>query len=127
MNDTFNNKINRKSTIIFIFLLIIQLRVCIFFGRQKEGFHVDEYFSYTLANSDREIFIHREKILQMNGKIPSRYTIIFQLKKVKDSIMKMYIIIMPETLILQCFIIYCIQCVHLPGTLFQNGRGWVLI
>lgn len=42
---------NNKHLIILTILIIIQIINIIFWGTQKEGYHIDEIFSYGLSNS----------------------------------------------------------------------------
>ncbi len=54
------NKLPKKHIPIFIlvFILIASLFAMIYFGHQKEGYHVDELYSYGLANSEYLPFMH---------------------------------------------------------------------
>lgn len=47
-----------KFTILFILILIMSLCAMIYFGHQKQGYHVDELYSYGLSNSEYLPFMH---------------------------------------------------------------------
>ena len=53
-------KLPKKHIPIFVlaFILITSLCAMIYFGNQKEGYHVDELYSYGLANSEYLPFMH---------------------------------------------------------------------
>ena len=53
-------KIPKKHIPIFVlaFILITSLCAMIYFGNQKEGYHVDELYSYGLSNSEYLPFMH---------------------------------------------------------------------
>ena len=53
-------KIDSKYTIILIFIIILQIFNIIFWGTQKEGYHIDEIFSYGLSNSYYDPFPYYE-------------------------------------------------------------------
>ena len=47
-----------KKKGVFLALLAISLFTMLYFGSQKEGYHVDEVYSYGLANSEYLPFMH---------------------------------------------------------------------
>lgn len=53
-------KLSRKGRIngLFLLLLMVSAITMIYFGSQKEGYHVDEVYSYGLANSEYLPFMH---------------------------------------------------------------------
>ncbi|MEG2698807.1 MAG: hypothetical protein RR951_07750, partial [Ruthenibacterium sp.] len=50
--------LNRKLFVtLFIFIVLLQLILSIVFGISKKGFHIDEYFSYSLSNSADTLYL----------------------------------------------------------------------
>ncbi len=47
-----------KSTLILLLIMLMSLCTMIYYGHHKEGYHVDEYYSYGLANSEYLPFLH---------------------------------------------------------------------
>lgn len=48
----------KKETIILILIMLATLTTMIYYGTKKEGYHVDELYSYGLANSEYLPFMH---------------------------------------------------------------------
>lgn len=48
----------KKSTILLIVLMVAMLGSMVYFGTMKQGYHVDEIYSYGLANSEYLPFLH---------------------------------------------------------------------
>lgn len=47
-----------RAKLLFAFLLLLSFLTMVYYGNQKEGYHVDEVYSYGLANSEYLPFMH---------------------------------------------------------------------
>lgn len=58
MKKFLRNSLKNKCVLALILVLIVSLCAMIYFGHQKQGYHMDEIYSYGLSNSEYLPFMH---------------------------------------------------------------------
>ena len=119
MNDKMHLFLNKnKWKFLISILLILNVLVVFSFGARKNGYNVDELYTYGLSNSYFDPFIDVTKILSYQM---STFKTTLRFKKKKSLRMILSMIINQEMCIHRCIISYFIPFHPFYRMSFQNG------